>query len=405
MRYFFIYCLLFIAARAASQNNIKGKVVHETSGEVIANASIFVNGSTKGTISKPDGSFELNGVPAGNHELVVSCVGYATLVLPYTASDLPLNLVVQMKPKVAELATVVVEPDAKDGWQRWGKFFTESFIGTTYFSEDCKLKNPEVLRFKFSRKTNILRVVATEPLIIENKALGYTIKYQLEEFSFDHNSRMLIYLGYALFEDIPTNRDGLKRRWEANREKAWNGSIQHFMRSLYLNTLAEDGFEVKRLIKTPNVEKARVREVMQARVKALRAASGGAPIRIDRGDSADYYNRILKQPDEYETVLPALLTADSVIVAANNEKLLFFLDYLYVTYKKEKEEKEYVAFNLERREPYHQRSTVFLPNLTSLIIDSKGNYSPVQEFVSYGYWAWSEKISTMLPLDYAQKFE
>ncbi|HYE55272.1 MAG TPA: carboxypeptidase-like regulatory domain-containing protein [Chitinophagaceae bacterium] len=405
MRYLLMLYFCVLCSVGFSQNSIRGKVVHETSGEPIANASVFVNSSTRGTISKTDGSFELNNVPAGNHELIISSVGFITLVMPYTAADLPLNLEIRLKPKAAELATVIVEPDEKDGWNRFGKFFMDSFIGTTSNAKDCKLRNPEVLRFRYSKKNNMLRVIADEPLIIENRALGYSIQYQLEEFSFDYRSKFLLFMGYALFEDIPTNRDGLKRRWAANREEAWHGSIQHFMRSLYRDSLASEGFEVKRLIKTINAEKARLREVTQAKIRAQRAAARGGPVVIHHGDSTEYYNRIMRQPDEFDAILPGILTADSLLTGEGPEKNFFFTNYLYITYKKEREEKGYVEQSFEKRAPFHQRSTVFLPNLSPLVVDAKGNFSPIQDLVSYGYWAWSEKISTMLPLDYADRFD
>jgi hypothetical protein len=396
------FLLLTSLALTAQRNIIKGRVVQAAGGEPVPNASIFVNSSTRGTTSKADGSFELTDVPAGNHDIVVSCIGYVTVLHAYSAKDLPLTLEVRMKPKASELATVFVEPDEKDGWNRWGKFFLDNFIGTTAYSEDCRLKNPEVLRFRYSKKTNRLTVLADAPLIIENRALGYNIQYQLEEFSFDYNKSLLLFMGYTLFEDIPTEREGQKKRWAENRTRSFRGSVQHFMRSLYRNDLAVEGFLVRRMTKLPNVEKKRIRGMIQASIQKQRQV-GQTPV-IDYGDSTAYYNQVLRQPDEHDIIQPHLLTADSLVSGlSETEKNLFFTNYLVITYTKEKEEAGFLHQNPTWRATGTQRSTVSLPNLTPIVIDAKGNYAPLLEFITYGYWAWSEKISNMLPLDYEEE--
>src|SRR5690348_17181148 len=111
MRSLLIMLVLFIAFDTYSQNVISGRVVQEKSREPIAGASVFISNSTKGTVSKADGSFELTDVPAGNHDLVVSSIGYATLVYSYKTADLPLKLEVLLQPRITELESVTVEPD------------------------------------------------------------------------------------------------------------------------------------------------------------------------------------------------------------------------------------------------------------------------------------------------------
>jgi hypothetical protein len=163
------------------------------------------------------------------------------------------------------------------------------------------------------------------------------------------------------------------------------------MRSLYNNSLAADGFEVKRLVKTPNLEKERVKKAFKINLTAS----------TDSKDSADYYNRVLRQPDLLETYGQSLLTADSLLTTTNaSTKRLFFTDFLYIVYKTEREDAEYLQYIHENRQPFYQRSVSLLPNSKAVLIDAMGNYYMPQDFMSYGYWSWSEKIATMLPLDY-----
>lgn len=393
-----LHIFIVTAVQAQSRHYINGRVVQDKNGEPIAGASVFISNSTKGTVTNADGSFELHDVPAGNHELVISSIGYTTLVYAYTAAQLPLKLEAQLQQKASELATVVVEPDEEQGWNKWGRFFVDNFIGTSNNAADCKLLNPTALRFKRSRKNNTLTVIADEPLIIENRALGYTIKYQLEEFSYDFNSQFLLFLGYPFFEDMPgTNRQA--DRWANAREKAYNGSIHHFMKSLYNNNALPQGFEVRRMIKEVNTEKKRIRALIRSSMQEQRA-KGQNPV-INFGDSSKYYNRILSQPDEFERIQPALLTADSLLADTGTpEKTLFFTNFLHITYKNEKEEDGYPRSFLQARPTGPQRSWIELPSLTPLSIDSSGNFSPVLAMVCYGYWSWSEKMANTLPLDY-----
>jgi CarboxypepD_reg-like domain len=391
MKYVPAFLMLIIAvshAGAQSSNYIKGRVVLAETGAGIPNASVFITNTSKGTVSNKLGEFELLNVPEGTYDLVVSCIGYETQVYTYKASQLPLRLKIELSAKAEELQTVIVEPYEKDGWEKWGKFFTENFIGTSDNAKDCKIKNYKALRFRNSKKKNQLTVTADEPLIIENRALGYKIQYQLEGFSYGFKDNMLLYFGYTLFDEL--NEGAAKKRELKNREKAYNGSIMHFMSSLYHNHLAEDGFEVKRLVKTPNLEKERVKKIF-----------AGQGLSKQSKDSSEYYEHILRQPDMLEEYGKPLLTADSLLTKADSiNKRLYFNDYLYIVYKKEKEEPEYLQHIHENRQPFYQRSVVFLPNGNGVLMDVTGNYFMPQDFMSYGYWSWSEKIATMLPLDY-----
>jgi hypothetical protein len=194
-------------------------------------------------------------------------------------------------------------------------------------------------------------------------------------------------------------REKQKRRWAANRVTAYNGSIQHFMKSLYHNQLAAEGYEVRRMFKQENTEKIRIRAIYKAHIDSQRAK--GDVITMNFGDSTAYYDRIMRQPDQLDIVSPGVLTADSLLTPASGEmKTLFFENYLYITYKNEKEEPGYIRSFFEQRMPYFQRSTIFLPTLTPISIDSIGNFSPLLAITSYGYWSWSEKIANMLPSDY-----
>ena len=407
--------LFSIPAIAQEKNSIIGRILNGETNAPVPNASVFITNTSRGTITNSSGDFELRGIPNGNYDLVISSVGYSTHVYSFSSDKLPLKLRVLLQPKAVELDAVTVEPFEQDGWEKWGKLFTENFIGTSGEARQCRIRNYKTIHFRYSKKNKILEAVADEPLIIQNNALGYRIQYQLEEFRYSFNERTLFYLGYTLFEDMGKNRKTIPRRYVAARKKAYLGSMMHFVRSLYFNKLEPEGFEVRRLVKTPNLEKQRVKKLKSEQSLSVNSnqkkqtitISGGNIIRNgDQGDqlttdSSDYYSRVLRQPDEIEIIGRSKLPADSLVsVVSDGTKLLFFPDYLHIKYKA-LEEKEYLLQSfMQYRKPNYQMSTVFLLQGSPLEIAKNGSYAPPQEFFSSGYWAWSEKISHLLPVDY-----
>jgi hypothetical protein len=384
--------LLFSISSATAQekNFIAGSVLNGETGAPIPNASVFITNTSKGTVTSTNGKFELRGIAAGKYDLILSSVGYSTQVYSFSSEKLPLQLKVYLEPKATELEAVIVEPYEKDGWQKWGKFFIENFIGTTDAARLCRIRNYKTLRFRHSKKKNILTAVADEPLIIENRELGYRITYQLEDFSYDFNQNTLFYLGYTLFEDMAKDSKNIPRRFLRERHAAYKGSMVHFGRSLYTNKLIENGFEVKRVKRINNDEKDRVKAIMRGKFR-----------HGDNADSSEYYDKILRQEDYEDIFSRHNLTADSIVaITSDKQRVMYFDNYIQVMYRAGFEERGYLTYTAQNRKPYHPRSLVFLLNGNPVTIDKSGSCYPATEFFSSGYWAWSEKVSHLLPIEY-----
>ena len=380
-------------------------------------ASVFINNTSRGTTADKSGYFEITDVPAGKHELIISSIGYETTVYSFSAEALPVKLKVVLEVKVKELENVIVEPSVEEGWNKWGKLFTDNFIGSTPNAAFCRIKNEKAIRFRHYKKSNRVIAYCDEPLIFENKALGYTIKYQLENFEVNFKEHSSAFSGYPFFEEIEKKRKGLQNKWRQKRDKAYYGSMMHFMRSLYLDSLHKEGFEVRRMVKVPNFEKQRVKRIYvpqwrppgSSNVRVITTSSGmniQAPQKIITdstlsADSVRYYERVLEQKDFNEVYGRAILTADSLIVKTENDyKILFFNDYLYITYKNEFEEEAYLRFYGENRSVTFQRSLIWLTNSEGVGIYQNGTYYPPQSVYSMAYWGWSEKMADFLPVDY-----
>lgn len=391
--------LLGLAAfgTAPAQRLLRGVVLDAEKNSPVPKASVFLNNTSVGTTATDEGRFEIT-VPAGKYELVVSSVGFNTHLQTITVQDVPDFLTIRLAAKAPELEAVVIEPYLKDGWAQWGRFFLENFIGTSELADDCQILNKDLLRFRFSKKQNKLSVSAGEPLVIENKALGYRIRYQLETFLYDFQTQFVLYIGYPFFEPLQA-RQRKQQRWAEKRREVYYGSTMHFMRSLYRNTLVQEGFEVRRLQKFPNLEKQRVRELYRTRrappaTKSL-VSSGNRFV----SDSTGYYESVLRQPDVLEKIGREVLTGDSIAFAIDSVTAgLSFPDYLYVHYLKGQ-----VPLAYKRLYPTGAHAMLsYLQLLTDqpLSIQANGMYYNPVDVVMSGYWGWSEKMATMLPFDY-----
>ena len=178
--------LLMFCSIAHSQSVLKGKVINEETQKPLASVSVYLNNTSLGAVTNDGGIFIIPKIPSGKFKLVASCVGFETYVNMIDPRSVGKDFIISLKPKAGELQGISVTPPEPDGWKKWGKLFTELFIGDTPGSNDCKLTNPEVVKFRMNAD-NTLTAYATEPLQIVNYNLGYEIKYKLEEFQYDFN--------------------------------------------------------------------------------------------------------------------------------------------------------------------------------------------------------------------------
>ena len=79
----FLLLIIFISLMSFSQDKvfyIHGRVLDEKTGSALANASVFCQNTTTGTISNNEGLFTMR-LANGGYDLVISYTGYETQVL------------------------------------------------------------------------------------------------------------------------------------------------------------------------------------------------------------------------------------------------------------------------------------------------------------------------------------
>lgn len=396
----FLLSFLFTEALFA-QYQVSGKVIFADDNKPVAAASVFLTGTSIGTVSGSDGSFRLTNIPLGNYDLIVSYVGYETVQRTVTISNSnAADILVAIKAKPKELEAVIVNSGEKQTWEKWGQFFTEQFIGSGSWAEDCRLENYKQIEFRFNKKTNYLVAFCDEELFITNHKLGYRIKYKLERFEYDFKERLLYYEGYPLFEEMSSKRAAQKKRWANARQEAFYGSQMHFMRSLYRNKLEAEGFELRRLVKKRNYEKQRVQQLYRESARQNMAAGIIQPPSFPQ-DSAALYEKILRQNDWIDRYSPYTITGDSIAYAYDSTTaVLEFDNHLYIVYKNALEDEYYSKAFLGSSGRKNPSSAIRLVNNKEVLVFANGAFYKTQDILSNGYWAWSEKISRLLPYDY-----
>ncbi len=399
------FAIWLIPSSILAQQTLKGRVLAADTKQPIHLANVFLSNTSIGTVTNAEGYFTIEHFPQGRYDVVVSCIGYESFVTTIQSAQLPKTIDINLVPKVNILQEVIVEPYEKNGWDKYGKFFLDNFVGTSAFAKECKLKNPETIRFRYNKKENILRAFADEPIILENKALGYILKYDLKTFEYNYSTRIFYFQGYPLFEEMETGRKRLQERWENRRADAYYGSLMHFMRSLFRNQLIQEGFETRKLIKISEEEKKRVRTLYNKRAYT----NGVGQIVVNdsilgqgNADSAAYYRKVMRQPEKMNVLIDKVLPGDSIAFAIDSLTAgLYFEDHLQVIYLYKQVPDEYVQANgLSVRAKSPVVSEIFLTRKNTIAVLSNGSYYEGIDLISSGYWGWWEKLATMLPYDY-----
>lgn len=233
---------LLIAAPAMAQNgSIAGRVTGSDNGEVLPYTNVFVNNTTLGTASDANGYFVLRNIPSGPVEVVFSFVGYQTYqtrVQIVAGQQLTLNIRLVVDEKLLESVHVAARQDKE--WETNLKRFKKIFLGTDRIAIQSKIVNPWVIEFK--KEGENLIATASEPIIVENEALGYTVTYFLSRFS--ARGADYVIQGKVRFAETKTLDPVVAERWSSNRLEIYRGSTRHFLKSVLARRIHENGFQI-----------------------------------------------------------------------------------------------------------------------------------------------------------------
>lgn len=390
--FLFVIFFLFSLVWESHAQKITGRVINQADQEPLAFANVFLNNTQKGATTDENGNFEINDVAAGNYELLASYLGFKTYYQTIQIKDDALNIRIELIPQSIELKEIVVTEDKN--WKYNYETFLNSFLGQTPNRKDCKIMNPDILRIVFDADSSTLKVKSKDFLIIENQALGYKIKYLLQDFRIDYKQNLQYYWGYTFFEELKPKNQKEAEKWKKKRAEAFLGSTQHFMKAVYNQNYETEGFLVYKLRRVPNPNRKPESEIRNA-IKSL--TKKGIQI---FSDTMKYWANESKKPKIIEILNPNLLPTDSISVKNDSLTILKFEDYLQIVYKNEKESFAYLEQNgRDVSKRGFQTSLIYLSE-SSAVIESNGILKNPLAVIVEGYWGWQEKIAEILPFDY-----
>jgi hypothetical protein len=389
MRFSWIILLLFFPLFTLAQNGIiTGKVIRADTKSPLPLANVFLSNTTAGTSTATDGTFTLSHLKPGQYTLVVSILGYEDYSTTVLVADKPVDLPIELSLKVTELREVVVTTPAN--WKINYAQFVKEFIGTDDNAKQCYVVNPKILNLIYHKPKEELEAFTNDFLVVDNMALGYRIKFLVNEFTSSKLTGIIAYNGQRLFQELSGSKKQ-KDEWKKKREEAYYGSPMHFYRSLYANRLDSDGFVVMKLTQLPNVDRPQENIILQ---KIKKYNDGRSRDSINHWIEMENLPKYMRQ-HLYRDPLPInsylFKTEQKGIYAVN------FKDYLYIIYTKKHETSDFK--DIYRPLDMETYETSVLSIAKPYLFDTNGvvfgGSAPLYE----GTWSKS-KLSDLLPVDY-----
>ncbi len=398
-----------------SRYEIKGKIVNSADKQAVANASVFLSKTFTGTKTGNDGFFTLYNVKPGKYQLTISIVGFETYMQAITVENNDIILPdIVISPQIIALKEVTVKSATSAEKEKYFGWFTDEFIGTSELAQGCKILNPEILELDYDEATDMLTASAPDFLEIENNALGYKIKYKLTDFRVENQdkfSQKVHYDGYSLFEEMKGS-PSQQKRWQKRRQKVYEGSPMHFLRSALAGRMDQEGFWVLPYLTFSNPARPGD-SLIEAKINFYtKLKTKGSEVR----DSLLWWSKRKDLPKTRDTLLSDLLRKKDVIRPTDRPGL-FALGLtnhaysLYVNYNKhhsmnityDKNGIEHHDLNIhsfdDLSSPQNTQNTLVRFNAPYAFFDQNGIVVNSNDLTYSGVWG-RERVAELLPIDY-----
>lgn len=422
--FLFFSCMIF-CLQLTSQNQIYGKVT-DTEGNPLIGASVYLNNTSAGTTTDENGEFEFS-IKSKEYTLVISYIGYETILFPLKNAENNKQLVFKMIQKINMLNEVVISKNkmSKEDRIYYMRQFKNFFLGRTNLAKECKILNEDTIQLDYDEETRTLTASAYEPIKVKHNGLGYLISYDLVLFSL--GPKKVSYLGYSRYEDLKGSKRK-KRNWKKKRTIAYKGSSMHFFRSLMSNSLSDERFVVDQYKKVPNPKRPHDSIIKKAQkaLRSLLAKQGTKPVQFissknpqniqidlnsmksspiilgDTGDKkTDSLMNIIRKSrlkKFIDVTTRRNLTEQDISYKKDSIYHLRFDHFLKVKFLGEPEEDNY---RIGKAKLNHQISYANL-YVKSTPIGKNGTLLNPLDLLITGYWGY-EKLADTVPLDYVME--
>lgn len=241
MKLIFGFLSFIVFSLSLNAQRLTAKVVDENNQPLIG-ATVYFDGTTRGVITDMDGVFNINRPENLNNPiLVITYLSYKNIF----ESDIDnLKAVYQLQPQPENLDTVNLysSPFSRKDMM---KVFKKYFLGDGKAARRCEIENLDDIILYYVVKDNTLYAKSTNLIVVNNKYLGYKVRFDLKDFQVKYNYKSLseqylkrsFYAGFSFFEDINPKK-------EYKRIKTYKGSLRHFFKSLINEELESTKFKV-----------------------------------------------------------------------------------------------------------------------------------------------------------------
>lgn len=331
-----LYIILLWPLCGLAQSTITGRVLSESDKKPVANASIFLSNASVGTKTTNEGTFILSHARPGKYDLVISIIGFEkysqTIIISNNNISLP---DIYISPKTIALQEVKIKFKNDPNRQRNYQWFKEAFLGQSPLASECKILNPQVLDMAYDEANSTLTASSYDFLEIENQALGYRIKYLLNNFikdSRNKDAQKVHFDGSVLFEEMKGTPQQ-QQRWQKLRLQVYEGSMMHFLRSAIGNRLDAEGFRVLQYANAINPKRPPDNVINEKMALYRKLATGNK----NYNDSVYVWAKKAKLPKTYRTLMHWSLKPEEFISSTAQPNIFAFgcdSDALHITYNK-----------------------------------------------------------------------
>jgi hypothetical protein len=387
-----LYWLLLLlgsqARPAAAQLAVSGTVRDSLTRQPLPFASVFLANTTYGTTTDAQGHFQLAGLPKGAYALTASYLGYALRQRPVVLAGESLAVELLLPAASQALAEVVVRPHPHHA-EDYARFL-ELFLGTSTRAQQCRVRNPAVIQLDYDPEQNVLMATITAPLEIDNVALGYRLTCYDLNFRADFRMHTTSSLSQLAFRPLPAGA-AHQRRWAAARQRAYRGSLMHFLRAVVTNTVASEGFEVQRLRRVVNQRRAVADSIWQT---ILAGTKPGAQALMP-----DSIQRRRREPAQYAYLFTPLLDPLSYRATRGGRTWLRFADLLAITYPSGQPDANYQELALTLTPGRELTAVLHVTTPPEAELEASGVPRQPAALLGEGYWGFLQ-LADLLPLDY-----
>ncbi len=257
MKTFWLLFLLF-PLHISAQISVTGTIADADNSQPIPYATIYVNGTTNGTITNISGLFTLDKIipPC---EIVFSHISYETFVIAFDQES-ETNIDVILKPKDVVLGDVEVTD--KNLREENLRHFKARFLGTDYWGKNAYFENDSMLVFRREKvkdradhehESGLLETDSSSfrffvntkgSLKVQMPLLGYKLHVNLIHFTELESKKgyEIHTLGYFYFQAAKDASKRKTNRYRKKRLEAYYNSDRHFCRSFFRDRIKENGY-------------------------------------------------------------------------------------------------------------------------------------------------------------------